>query len=134
MISHKKTKIKRLYLFILLIKSGFDLGSLFCDMMFKNDTEMYPYFEFNYDWYPSKEYQIQFLNSYINEFKNCMHLLESNSDHGANNRNIEQVFNLNLDQLLFEADCFGLAAILNLIFWCVKQASISTLNFPYMVF
>jgi hypothetical protein len=103
-------------------------------MMYKNGTEIYPHFEYNYDWYPSKEYQIHFLSTYLNEFKKFTIANISKNGQTTMDYNVEKMFNLNLDQLMLEVECFGLAAILYFAFWAVRQASLSNIEFGFMVF
>ena len=100
-----------IYIFIYLFnknKRGYDFGCYFAQMMFDNNSnEKYPFFKYNYDFYPSKEQQMIFLTAYRDKFKELIH--SSNKCHYYFTEN-EQDFDLS--RLYLEANCFALASLL----------------------
>lgn len=54
------------------LKRGFDFGNHFCEWMMNNAYEKHPYYQYNYEKYPTRAQQIEFLTAYVDEFKRVM--------------------------------------------------------------
>ena len=104
---------------------GFDLGLHFSEQMFNNNTSEYPFFEYNYDKYPSKEFQLGFFSSYIDQFKQNV-LIKSMDSHPG----LEK---LDADSLYYETNLFALYALLQAVLWAVCQSVESCREFGYLV-
>ena len=105
--------------------------------MFNNNYEKYPYFQYNYELYPSRDQQLNFLNAYIQEYieiiqkKKISNLLDD-VDNQTTTNNILNNLNLDEEKLLLEANYFALASHLFWSFWGVCQASVCKIKFEYM--
>jgi hypothetical protein len=97
----------------------------FYEQIFTNDCNTFPYFEYDYDLYPSKEFQTNFIKAYIEEFK-------SKFSHEMHTK-VEKDYNLNVENIMQEANYYGLLANLYLAVWSIVQASSSPIKFGYMV-
>lgn len=100
---------------------GYDIGAFFSEMVFSNNSDAYPYFEYNFDWYPSTEYKRNFISTYVDEFS------DNSSQHSLKN------FNLDLEKIMLESEVFGMLSMLYFAYWSIIQASISSIKFGYMV-
>ena len=110
---------------IWLKKRGIDIGMNFYELIFTNDCNTFPYFEYDYDLYPTVEFQTRFVKAYIEEFK-------SKFPHELQHQ-IEKEYKLDVENILLEANYYGLLANLYLAIWSIVQASSSTIKFGYMV-
>jgi choline/ethanolamine kinase len=97
----------------------------FYELIFTNDCDQFPYFEYDYDLFPSQEFQTNFIKTYIDEFKSKF------PDHM--HQQIEKEYKLNVEDILIEANYYGLLANLYLAIWSIVQASSSNIKFGYMV-
>ena len=84
--------------------------------MFNNDYDKYPFFEYKFDSYPTKQQQLNFLKGYKENMKNNM-------------------INLDDEHLILESNYFALASHLFWSYWAVCQACTSQAenSFQYMV-
>jgi choline/ethanolamine kinase len=100
---------------------GFDIGNYFCEWMMNNNYDTYPYFKCKPELYPTKEQQLNFIRSYLNEYKKInTHL----------NRNRSDLFNE--DKLLKEANYFALASHFFWSIWSIVQAATTKIQFSYL--
>ncbi|CAF0715411.1 unnamed protein product [Brachionus calyciflorus] len=117
---------------------GFDLGNHFCEWMFNNNYENHPYFQYHYEYYPNREQQINFITSYIEEYKKA-----KVSKNGTNNaedieidendkENKKDSNKLDIEQLISEANHFALMSHIFWIFWSICQASVCKIQFEYL--
>ena len=120
--------------FIYIFYRGFDFGNVFCEWMFNNNYENYPYFEYNYELYPNREQQLNFLSAYIESFRKETRVQTqtnpSNTDIDTNN-NDDDCRN-DLEHLLKEANYFALLSHLFWAFWSTCQASACKIKFEYL--
>lgn len=137
----------------MILNRGFDFGNHFCEWMMNNAYEKHPYFQYNFDYYPTRAQQIDFLTAYVDEFKRTLketqakrqskgsmtldddansesQLLDENLD---DDKNKNALRNLNIEHLLIEANYFALASHLSWALWGVSQAATCKIKFEYLV-
>ena len=105
---------------------GFDFGNHFIERMYNNHSEMYPYFEYDFSKYPSRQDQLDFVRSYITQFK-------SNIEKNGIKVHTGLV-NLNEESILHESNLFALIALHCTVPWTVFQAAESSVKFGWLVF
>ncbi|RNA14177.1 choline kinase alpha isoform X2 [Brachionus plicatilis] len=116
---------------------GFDFGNHFCEWMFNNNYEKYPYFQYNFEFYPNREQQVNFLTAYIEEYNKARSSRDGNlsvediedDNDKENGANFDK---LDIEKLIEEANCFALIAHLFWIFWSICQASVCKIQFEYL--
>lgn len=126
--------------------------------MFNNNYDKYPYFQYNYEFYPNREQQLNFLNAYVEHYKEMMREqhqikfeaeldenkidVDRSGDEGSNatdKENIKHVSlthaskNLNIEHLIIEANYFALASHIFWANWAVSQAAVCKIKFEYLV-
>lgn len=125
---------------------GFDFGNHFCEWMFNNNYKEYPFFQYDYSLYPSREQQIHFAKAYMKGLKEEKEKLRRKAQHNLSvrieNLEIDKNNNKNehdseeniedLEQLLKEANYFALSSHLFWIFWAMCQASTCKIKFEYL--
>ena len=129
---------------------GFDLGNHFCEWMFNNNYDQHPYFQYNYEFYPSREQQLNFVQAYIKQFKKSIQMSRNNSldeendssnnNNDSNNNGISsnknnvyfESKNLDEEHLIKEANYFALASHLFWANWAICQASVCKIQFEYL--
>ena len=104
---------------------GFDIGIHFCEQAFNNHSSVYPYFEFDFENYPNKECQLNFIRSYIEQIRKIT------DEKAIKNHNCQ--IKLNEDSIIYEANLFGLSAFLQAVFWSICQSTKSSHDFGYLV-
>lgn len=117
---------------------GFDFGNHFCEWMFNNNYEKYPFFQYNFEFYPNREQQVNFLAAYIEEYKKARSSKDVNMsvediEDDNDKENSDHFEKLEIEQLLREANCFALMSHLFWIFWSICQASVCKIQFEYLV-
>ena len=112
-----------------MIFRGFDFGNHFCEWMFNNNYDKYPYFEYNYEKYPNRDQQINLINAYIDEYKNASNYLANDSD----KENIKNFNMLDVEQIIKEGNSFALMAHIIWIYWAIGKAATSKIKFEYLV-
>lgn len=118
--------------------------------MFNNNYENYPYFQYNYELYPNREQQINFLSAYVKQFKEETEKMSKNdilidetnqenenadTDNNNNEGNPLSRYDeryLDMEQLIKEANHFALASHLFWIFWAICQANVCKIRFDYL--
>lgn len=117
-----------------------------------NNYEKHPYFQYNFELYPTRAQQVEFLSAYLEEFKRS---LKMNQNSGNSNESkasskledkLEEISvsedgshsqiaskNLNIENLIVEANYFALASSLFWANWAVYQASVCKIKFEYLV-
>lgn len=125
-----------------------------------NAYEKHPYYQYNYEYYPTRAQQIEFLTAYVEEFKRMMKetqakrqkattIVEENNkapleekldeinineeNNNNNNSSSNALRNLNIESLLIEANYFALASHLFWAHWSVCQAAVCKIKFDYLV-
>jgi choline/ethanolamine kinase len=117
--------------------------------MFNNNYDKHPYFQYNFELYPSREQQLNFLNAYIEQYKKSIRSqLQENADGGGggsgdgqvdltDKENIKEtrlnVKNLNIEHMIVEANYFALCSHLFWANWAVCQAAVCKIKFEYLV-
>ena len=91
-----------------------------------NNYEEHPYFQYNFDLYPSEQQQENFIVAYINELNECQ--TDFSSDTKPNYHS-----SLSVEELKKEANHFALASNIFWAFWAVCQASDCKIQFEYLV-
>lgn len=105
---------------------GFDIGNHFIERMFNNHSDVYPFFEYDYSHYPSRDEQIFFAVNYIEKF-NANIAMNGMTNHSG-------LVNLNEDSLIYEANVFALIALHCAVVWTVIQANESSVEFGWLEF
>jgi len=104
---------------------GFDFGLYFSEAAFNNHSSKYPYFEFDFEKYPNKDQQLNFVRSYIDKIrKNAIET--SIKSHNAYLKLDEEV-------IIYEANMFALIAFLYAALWSTIQSTQSSHNFGFLV-
>lgn len=106
--------------------------------MFNNNYEKYPYFQYNFDLYPNRDQQVNFLSAYIEEYNKARIFKDGNMsvediEDENDKENNKQFEKLEIEQLLKEANYFSLMSHLFWIFWSICQASVCNIQFEYLV-
>lgn len=118
---------------------GFDLGNHFCEWMFNNNYDKHPYFEYNYDLFPSRSQQVEFITAYMDEFKRAKKETNLRKDSTRNDSGSKDDLdewatkNLNVENLIVESNYFALASHLYWAHWSVCQAAMCKIKFEYLV-
>lgn len=105
---------------------GFEFGQFFTEMAFDNHTKTYPCFEYNHDRYPSREYQMDFFNTYIER------LVQTGKKKGIKFHPALK----DLDDVALEYEtnvCLLMGAILNIMYCFVKYEELKAHNFGGIV-
>lgn len=116
-----------------------------------NAYEKHPYFQYNFEKYPTRAQQIEFLTAYVDEFKRTMkeaRASKSSSQQPQIDETLEEISlsnnedktassyaarHLNIENLLVEANYFALASNLFWVHWSVCQAASCKIKFEYLV-
>jgi hypothetical protein len=105
---------------------GFEFGQFFTDMAFNKHTKTYPYFEYNHDRYPSREYQMDFFNTYIERLVQTGKKKEIKY-HPA-------LKDLNVVSLEYETNvCLLMSAIISVLYGFIHYEEFKAHNFGGMV-
>lgn len=124
--------------------------------MFYNAYEHYPYFQYTYSCYPTRDQQLNFIRAYINELKSIkdkkvevlpkvlanslrrsqeaiddLDDLEDNEPTAAASESTKA--DLDEEKLLKEANYFALASHLFWALWAICQAASTKITFDYLV-
>ncbi|XP_074659766.1 choline/ethanolamine kinase-like isoform X2 [Tubulanus polymorphus] len=96
---------------------GFDIGNHFCEWAIDYKVDVPPFYEFDADGYPSKDQQVHFVKEYLkaNRGSNC-------ADPGDEE----------IENILVEANTFGLASHFMWVLWSLIQYNISSIEFDYL--
>ena len=94
--------------------------------MFDYNQNEYPYFSYNQNGFPKEEDQINFINSYINEYR-----ILAKADGYFDKDTILKSWNI--EQVAREAKTFSLFCHLRLAIWAVKQVGSSKIDFGFKV-
>lgn len=103
---------------------GFDLGNHFCEYMFNNNHDKYPYFTHNEQLYPSRQTQLKFIRAYLNECRLTRRKLSLPID-------CEHEY-FNEEHLLREANYFSLASHFFWSIWAICQAAVTQIEFSFL--
>jgi len=91
-----------------------------------NNYEEHPFFQYNFDLYPSEQQQENFIEAYINE------LNESQTVFSTDNKP-NYYSNLTVEDIKKEANHFALASNIFWAFWAVCLAPDCKIKFEYLV-
>lgn len=111
---------------------GFDLGNHFCEWMMNNNYDKHPYFQYNYELYPNREQQLNFIRAYIQQFKSSMRVQDLDETTTSEDDVSQRVF-LNEEHLIKEANYFALASHIFWANWSIYQAASCKIKFEYLV-
>ena len=114
-----------------------------------NNYEKHPYFQYNFELYPTRAQQVEFLSAYLEEFKRSLKMNQSSNESKASSKledKLEEISlsedgshsqiaskNLNIENLIVEANYFALASSIFWANWAVYQASVCKIKFEYLV-
>nr|XP_057931335.1 choline/ethanolamine kinase isoform X2 [Doryrhamphus excisus] len=98
---------------------GFDFGNHFCEWMYDYTYNKWPFYKATPDDYPSREQQLIFIRSYLNELRG-----EGSGDN-VDQRQIEE-------DMIIEANRYALASHFLWGLWSIIQAKLSKIEFGYM--
>ena len=101
---------------------GFDIANTFCEMMFDYNCDEAPYFRAEPDKFPSKYMQDEFVEAYIEKFK------EINPGMVADDASL-----IDKEKLLYEVNNFVLVSHLFWTIFCITKSETSSNNFDYLV-
>ncbi len=105
----------------LFLNRGYDIGNLFNEMMIFYDIKKHPFFKINFEKFPSKSLQLTFIKEYTRKFKETFEKKKQNN------------YNLDEEQILYEANIFALVSHLFWIMWSLYQSFSSSIEFDYIV-
>ncbi|RVE71937.1 hypothetical protein OJAV_G00056950 [Oryzias javanicus] len=97
---------------------GFDFGNHFCEWMYDYTYDEWPFFKATPKNYPTREQQLLFIRSYLDEYENP-------SDAAADRSQIEE-------DMIIEANRYALASHFLWGLWSIIQAKLSKIEFGYM--
>ncbi|XP_024137610.1 choline/ethanolamine kinase isoform X2 [Oryzias melastigma] len=97
---------------------GFDFGNHFCEWMYDYTYDEWPFFKATPKNYPTREQQLLFIRSYLDEFENP-------PDAGMDRTQIEE-------DMIIEANRYALASHFLWGLWSIIQAKLSKIEFGYM--
>jgi hypothetical protein len=122
--------------------------------MMNNNYEHHPYFEYNYDLFPNREQQLDFIRAYMKQFRKTIQLRYAQrvgeisviNNNKSNNDDDETIDvdpnsmarayldskNLDEEHLIKEANYFALASNFFWIQWAILQASACKIEFEYL--
>jgi choline/ethanolamine kinase len=117
--------------------------------MMNNNYEHHPYFQYDYDLFPNREQQLNFIRAYIKQFRRTIQARyaqrvgEISGDTVNYDESVEVELNSmakayldskNLDEehLIKEANYFALASNFFWIQWSILQASACKIKFEYL--
>ncbi|XP_039266592.2 choline/ethanolamine kinase-like isoform X1 [Styela clava] len=99
---------------------GFDIGNHFCEWAYDYSYSEWPFYLYKDEDYPTKEQQINFIQSYIREY------FSTNSSHSQSDEKWQ------VDFMIKEANRFALLSHFFWAMWSVVQAKMSDISFGYM--
>ena len=92
------------------------MGCYFAQMMFDNSHAEYPYFIYNYDFYPNRDQQTLFFAAYVAQFRE-----ESASRVNCCATDSDPNYYMDLERLRIESNAFALASLLFYAFRAIYQ-------------
>ncbi|KAI0980440.1 hypothetical protein GJ496_007168 [Pomphorhynchus laevis] len=126
---------------------GFDLGNFFCEFMFDYNCNVYPYFNCNFDRYPSIETQREFIEEYVRSWmKNNIGKQQTMQCNGhfdstvysplikksLSKTNLKEQLKNEVRCILKEASYFSLASNFMWAIWSIYLSYESRIDFCYM--
>lgn len=99
---------------------GFDLGNHFCEWAYDYAHSEWPFYSYKIEDYPTKEQQVNFVQSYIREY------FSTNTSHSQ----YDEKWQVNF--MVKEANRFALLSHFFWAMWSVVQAKMSDISFGYM--
>ncbi|XP_054633708.1 choline/ethanolamine kinase [Dunckerocampus dactyliophorus] len=98
---------------------GFDFGNHFCEWMYDYTYNKWPFYKATPEDYPSREQQLIFIRSYLNEHR------AGGSGDNVDQRQVEE-------DMIIEANRYALASHFLWGLWSIIQAKLSKIEFGYM--
>ena len=96
---------------------GFEIGNHFCEWMYFNEHDKFPYFYHDSSCYPTREQQLNFIRAYIEETKKIRASGKVNCVDGQMDES-----DLDEEKILKEANYYALAAHIIAGLWGVHEA------------